>query len=108
MFDIKDKSIHVDCDGRVIKMSMDRCKAYRILDEVRGLVYENWDHGEATTQGNDEKIQEEINGGDGFWDFNDLTPDMSPIFVIRVHSQTDPRTKMEDFTQTKKAEIERL
>lgn len=107
MIDINEKSVSIDCDGRVIEMSMDRCKRYRSADELRGLMNGNLDLGEAAIQETAGTSHEEIHD-DGYWDFTDPSPDMTPIFTVRTLLQSGPRANMEDFTRAKPMEIEGL
>lgn len=107
MIEIIKKSVSINCDGRVIEMSMYKCKRYCIADYVRGLKNDNQDLGEAAIQGTAGTSHGEIHG-DGYWDYSDPLLDMTLIFIVEILLQADPRANMEDFTQAEAMEIERL
>lgn len=81
-----EKSVHIDCDGHVVEMSIDGCKSYHIADETQDLTHANRDYGEAVTRDNVKRTRDEPQVGEGLWDFSGLSSDMSPIFMIRTLS----------------------
>lgn len=98
MIDINEKSVSIDCDGSVNKISTNNCKRYRFADAARSSINDNLGLGETAIQVTVGKIHEDILG-DGHWDFTNPSPHMTLIFIVRTLFQGDPRAIMEDFTQ---------
>lgn len=110
--DVDRKSVFLDWDGRIVVMSIDRCKVYQtdsgatdangrnVTDDTIDIIGEALKDSVNNDQ-NDFEVDENI------WDFP-ANGELCIEFLVKVLQTNDPRTKQPDFVEAKKREVDGL